>query len=413
MKGTEIGYILYSDMTRSKNLTSGKTPIGIVVCSYENNTGGQAMALKTIGNLSWEKTSIWNSGKDIPELENLESTGAAVMDIKSCNNTNIITNAGNSSQYPAAWATKDYSTAGTSAGDWCLPAAGIFRSIDYFLDLVNSGFSLVGGEKLGRASYLWSSTEMEFDNSNRSMFDSNLYGLYPVTKGSSYEVRPVIPFCQEGYSYDYDTNTCKEKPKVVWGQCTGAAQSCNIGDIVYSDGTCSPQKVSGKTPIAVVVYKSPDGNCAQAVALNSIGDYIWGSYDLDISTLQNFTSAPDASQDLASCENTTKIIAADKRTDLAAWAAKLYNTTGTEPGDWCLPAAGIITSIKNNMSTINNGFNLAGGAQIETYSAYWSSTESNSKGAWNSGFNYDYGLDGFSYGSNKPNNNEVRPVIEF
>ncbi len=194
MKGTEIGYILYSDMTRSKNLTSGKTPIGIVVCSYENNTGGQAMALKTIGNLSWEKTSIWNSGKDIPELENLKSTGAAVMDIKSCNNTNIITNAGNSSQYPAAWATKDYSTAGTSAGDWCLPAAGIFRSIDYFLDLVNSGFSLVGGEKLGRASYLWSSTEMEYDNSNRSMFDSNLYGLYPGTKGSSYEVRPVIEF---------------------------------------------------------------------------------------------------------------------------------------------------------------------------------------------------------------------------
>ena len=182
MKGTEIGYILYSDMTRSKNLTSGKTPIGIVVCSYENNTGGQAMALKTIGNLSWEKTSIWNSGKDIPELENLESTGAAVMDIKSCNNTNIITNAGNSSQYPAAWATKDYSTAGTSAG------------VDYFLDLVNSGFSLVGGEKLGRASYLWSSTEMEYDNSHRSMFDSNLYGLYPGTKGSSYEVRPVIEF---------------------------------------------------------------------------------------------------------------------------------------------------------------------------------------------------------------------------
>ncbi len=218
--------------------------------------------------------------------------------------------------------------------------------------------------------------------------------------------------CTCASGYEWKNGRCEE-PKPEWGKCNGSAKNCNIGDILYSDGTCSPQNISGKTPIAVVVYKSSDGNCAQAMALNSIGNYIWGSYDLDISTLQNFTSAPDASQDLASCENTTKIIAADKRTDLAAWAAKLYNTTGTKPGDWCLPAAGIITSIKNNMSTINNGFNLAGGAQIETYSAYWSSTESNSKGAWNSGFNYDYGLDGFSYGSNKPNNNEVRPVLEF
>ena len=194
MKGTEIGYILYSDMTRSKNLTSGKTPIGIVVCSYKNNTGGQAMALKTIGNFDWEKTSLYNPGKDIPELENLESTGAAVMDIKSCNNTNIITNTGNSNSYPAAWAVKDYSTAGTSTGDWCLPAAGIFRCIDYYLDLVNSGFSLVDGERLGSASLLWSSTEIMYDNAYKSLFDYNTYGLYPNLKGRSLEVRPVLEF---------------------------------------------------------------------------------------------------------------------------------------------------------------------------------------------------------------------------
>ena len=396
MKGTEIGYILYSDMTRSKNLTSGKTPIGIVVCSYENNTGGQAMALKTIGNLSWEKTSIWNSGKDIPELENLESTGAAVMDIKSCNNTNIITNAGNSSQYPAAWATKDY-------------------SIDYFLDLVNSGFSLVGGEKLGRASYLWSSTEMEFDNSNRSMFDSNLYGLYPGTKGSSYEVRPVIPFCQEGYSYDYDTNTCKEKPKVVWGQCTGAAQSCNIGDIVYSDGTCSPQKVSGKTPIAVVVYKSPDGNCAQAMTLNSIGNYNWKESSeryIDLS-LKNFTSTQTASTDFQSCTNTVIITAAgDKSQYPAAWATKEYSTEGTKAGDWCLPAAGIMTSIKNNIDLINSKYIQITGRTINKDTYLWTSSEYSNYYAWASNFNTDYGLGNYGhYGMHS--NLEVRPVIEF
>ena len=199
--------------------------------------------------------------------------------------------------------------------------------------------------------------------------------------------------------------------EAVWGKCNGYAKNCNIGDIVYSDGTCSPQNISGKTPIAVVVYKSSDGNCAQAMALNSVGNYIWGSYDLDISTLQNFTSASAASQDLSSCENTTKIIAADKRTDSAAWTAKLHNTTGTEPGDWCLPAAGIMTSIKNNMSAINAGFVLAGGDQLGTSSYLWSSSEYDSSRAWYLGFSDVNGLG--SLNSVKIDSYEVRPVLEF
>ena len=197
--------------------------------------------------------------------------------------------------------------------------------------------------------------------------------------------------CADGYEWNQENGTC-EKPKVEWGKCNGLAKNCNIGDILYSDGTCSPQNISGKTPIAVVVYKSSNGNCAQAMALKTIGIYSWSTELVDLN-LNNFTTDQAASTDYQSFRNTSIITAAgDKSEYPAAWAAKNYNTTGTEPGDWCLPAAGIMTSIENNMSTINNGFNLAGGAQIGTYSYYWSSSEYDSYYAWSSDFSGDYGL---------------------
>ena len=77
--------------------------------------------------------------------------------------------------------------------------------------------------------------------------------------------------CTCASGYEWKDGTCqKEILKPEWGKCNGSAKNCNIGDILYSDGTCSPQNISGKTPIAVVVYKSDDGNCAQAMALGAI-----------------------------------------------------------------------------------------------------------------------------------------------
>ena len=219
--------------------------------------------------------------------------------------------------------------------------------------------------------------------------------------------------CTCASGYEWKDGACqKEIPKPEWGKCNGSAKNCNIGDILYSDGTCSPQNISGKTPIAVAVYKSSDGNCAQAMALKSIGSYEWGGYGTDISTLQNFTSASAASQDLASCENTARIIAAgNKSTYPAAWAAHEYKTVGTNAGDWCLPAAGIMTSIKNGMELINIGYGLVSGSKIGTNSYFWSSSEYGSYHAWYSGFSYDYGL-GYTT-SSKNYSYEVRPVLAF
>ena len=222
--------------------------------------------------------------------------------------------------------------------------------------------------------------------------------------------------CNCANGYEWKDGICKEDPKAEWGKCNGYAKNCNIGDILYSDGTCASTVVSGKTPIAVVVYKSDDGNCAQAMALKSIGNYMWGGYGTDIPGLNNFTSDSSASTDLQSCSNTVLITAAgDKSTYPAAWAAHEYKTAGTNAGDWCLPAAGIMFSIKKSMLAINVGFVLAGGDQLGTSSYLWSSSEDSSDDAWNSDFSGGYGLYYYlsDYHYIKYSRTEVRPVLEF
>ena len=195
-----------------------------------------------------------------------------------------------------------------------------------------------------------------------------------------------------------------------WGTCTGLAANCSLGDILFSDGTCSANTVSGKTPIAVVVYISSEG-CGQAMALKSIGFYAWGGYGTDISTLPSL-SKEQASQDYASCENSAIIRAqGNSSTYPAVWAAYNYSTEGTKVGDWCLPAAGIFTSIYNNQSTINTGFSRAGGTQFTSSTYAWSSSEDyggNGHRAWTS-YSGRYGL----YFDYKNISREVRPVLAF
>ena len=207
------------------------------------------------------------------------------------------------------------------------------------------------------------------------------------------------------------TNKVTELEKVIEeGGGKGDTSNCVIGSIFYSDWTCSYGNViATKAPIGIVVYSDNAGH-GQVMALNSIGNYTWGGYGIDISALQNFSSASAASQDLASCENTAKIIAVgDKSTYPAAWAAHEYKTVGTEAGDWCLPAAGIITNIMKSMELINIGYGLASGTKIGTSDYIWSSSEEISRDTWSSGFSGDYGL----FSDSKDNSIDVRPVLEF
>ena len=212
------------------------------------------------------------------------------------------------------------------------------------------------------------------------------------------------------------TEITEIKKVIEEGGVGGDNKNCQIGNIYYSDKTCSVSYDASKTPIGVVVYIDGQGH-GQAMALNSIGNYTWGLDYVDIPTLTNFGTPKSASYDLNSCPNTEKILAAgDKSSYPAAWAAHEYKTEGTEAGDWCLPAAGIITSIYNNMKLVNIGYGLVRGTNIETNSDIWSSSEDSTRRALHSRFSNDYGL---YYDNNngdyysKPYSNDVRPVLEF
>ena len=190
-----------------------------------------------------------------------------------------------------------------------------------------------------------------------------------------------------------------------------ALKSCQIGHLFNSDKTCSVIPQSGKTPIGVVVYVDGFGH-GQVMALKSIGSYAWGPYDTDISSLPNYDEEEEAVLDLDSCGNTAKIIAAgDKSTYPAAWAAHEYKTEGTSAGDWCLPAAGIMSSIYYHQQEVNMGLVYGNGTQFTERTTAWSSSEITFYNyAWFLSFSRSYGL---YYTGKDRDYIEVRPVIEF
>ena len=200
--------------------------------------------------------------------------------------------------------------------------------------------------------------------------------------------------------------------------CVDISTECEPGAILYDDYTCSTSMYDHdmglKTAIGIVVYTDGMGH-GQAMALKSIGSYKWSTEYVDISGLTNYTSDSTVSKDYDSCGNTAKIITAgNKSTYPAAWAAHEYKTAGTEAGDWCLPAAGIFTSYKNNKSAINNGFNRANGTQLADSHDAWSSSEYSNGRAWHSSLNSSYGVHSADYGNtSKDMSREIRPVIEF
>ena len=204
------------------------------------------------------------------------------------------------------------------------------------------------------------------------------------------------------------TNKITELEKVIeTSQSQG--EICAIGSTLYSDKSCSiiPQK--GKTPIGIVVYVDGKGG-GQAMALKSMEHYQWGTRNGEVAGLQNYLTTSDASQDYASCKNSQIIMAAgDKSKYPAVWAAYEYSTEGTSAGDWCLPAAGIITSIYNNQNEISTGFVRTIGTPFPTTTQVWTSSAYTSSSAWYSNFNANNGLSAdfwyYDY--------EVRPVIEF
>ena len=224
--------------------------------------------------------------------------------------------------------------------------------------------------------------------------------------------------CAAGYIW----NGAACSARAVLGQCTGYAKNCAIGDILNSDGTCTTNKESGKTPIGVVVYIS-DGSdkCGYAMTASPIQRSIW-STGFGYTGASNSTEWKEVIKDFNVSGNMTKIIQAsggDSSKYPAAYAALNYapSATPASKGKWALPTAGILNSLYKNQKTVDNTISKIGGTQFKDQNEHmWSSSEYGYANAWSfcntekCGNWVGLGNNNKIYGSF---NCVVRPVIMF
>ena len=188
VQNCSIGDILFSDGTCHADVVEGKTAIGVVV--YVNSEGcGQAMALKPLSAYRWSSENRILSG--IPTVAH---SFAASNDFLSCENTAGMIAAGDKDIYPAAWAAHNYKTEGTNAGDWCLPAGGIFTFYYNNQDIINNAFNKVGGTTIDIKGIYWSSTQGNVSYSAWRTDFSASYRLASYNRTNSGVIWPVIEF---------------------------------------------------------------------------------------------------------------------------------------------------------------------------------------------------------------------------
>ena len=224
------------------------------------------------------------------------------------------------------------------------------------------------------------------------------------TSSSSCDGGIKCPFGNAWNCTASDLNDKIEELEKIIEDTEQGSTNCNIGDIYFSDKTCSSTNVNGKTPIGVVIYKTSDGH-GQVLALNYMGPFSWAFAGTDLPELTNRESTTDARNDFESCQNTGIILKyADLKTSIgldygtavnledvdfpAARAVNAYTTKGTKRGDWCLPALGVLYSLYKNIETVDSAFKRLGGTTIPNGDniLLWSSSESN-----------DYYMDNYAY----------------
>ena len=376
----KIGDILYSDMSCNANMVASKTPIGVVF----DVTNALAIAKDEFSNL------VWGPSGDISGIQNYANSSTSTADWQGFKNTKAIYDYEKSQggYYPSMEKVLLYSTTGTSQGQWYLPAAGELKAISDNKDALNATLSKIGGTTM--SGNYWTSSEQDSNNVWQISVGGSITNALKINRGTA---KPIINFVS------------KDKISVDWNKST----ACKVGDILYSDKTCSASVVSGKTPIGVVF----DGTNRLAIALESSSSTMtWGGYGTDIPGIKNITDSTQAKQDFNGKANTAAIKAYNSSLSkyLAAKYAYEYKTTGTNAGDWYLPALGELNEIYQNKATIDKTLSTLGKSTIPT-GYRWSSSEYSKNNAWSLSFS-----DGSVHGYDKYSSENlyyVLPVLAF
>ena len=353
----KIGDILYSDMSCNANMIVSKTPIGVVF----DTTNGLAIAKDEFANLVWGAVA-----EDVSGVQNSSSVSTSTADWQGFKNTKAMYEADKSGyNYPAIKKVLTYSTTGTEQGQWYLPAAGELQAISTNKDTLNTTLAKIGGTQM--SGNYWSSSEQ---NSGSSYYigignNSSTIGRKLVKS----KAKPVINFGSKNKT-DFAYNN------------GGTVVTCKVGDILYSDKKCYSGGVqSGKTPIGIVF----DASRRTAIALESSwSGIVWSPYDMDIPGITNTANEYKAKQDFNGKANTLAIKAYDSTLSNhpAAKYAYEYKTTGTNAGEWYLPALGELNTVYSNMDYMNYALSLVGKEDIPTNISHWSSSELSYSQAW-------------------------------
>ena len=203
----------------------------------------------------------------------------------------------------------------------------------------------------------------------------------------------------------YAQCNCKSGYAWIDGKCQLQTITCEIGSIYYSDKTCSSSVINGKTPVGIVVYVDGKGHGQIIGKGKKLNANEWGlnsRYNddnfaaIDIPDLPNYETEEEAIKDFDSCGNTRKIfafankfIAEDYKSETPSNLYPVLADESVDGTEWCVPAAGVLNSIKNNLSKINSSLLAIGDEVIQGCTSsscigytFWSSTEYNNYEVW-------------------------------
>ena len=156
-----------------------------------------------------------------------------------------------------------------------------------------------------------------------------------------------------------------ELPKKV------TTSNCSVGDILYSDKTCSSEVISGKTPIGVVFDRANK----LAIGLQESREY-WTKKGIYLPGLGYIISRDNVTADWLGKYKTRVVLEYCKANGYSCPALEYvnsYKTAGTIAGDWHIPAIGELNAIYGYKDILNTALGKIGGTKLRT-DYYWSSS---------------------------------------
>ncbi len=214
----------------------------------------------------------------------------------------------------------------------------------------------------------------------RCPFDTSKLFCTPCDSSFQYD-------CLGNYTQGGIGSSCQNKYASC--ECVGGAtfingncicdSTCVVGNIYYSDGTCSSCLETSKTLVGVIV-KDNEIIMSQPVRM------AWGGQGTDVGGLTN-TPQANASSDMNGQSNTSAIVSAFGESATSTYAGvycNAYAPNGFESskGQWYFPAAGELYNYTYpNYSTLSKAINIISWNYFINY-WFWTSTEDTSTSAW-------------------------------